>query len=112
MESKAKTTVTFHSGILTIGGTVIEVAYKDAHIFFDFGTEFRPELDLPDDHIETLINNRLVPELKDLYDPRLGYEYHGAEDKEYQHTAVFLSHAHLDHSRMINYLDQLFRCTP
>ncbi len=71
MESKAKTTVTFHSGILTIGGTVIEVAYKDAHIFFDFGTEFRPELDLPDDHIETLINNRLVPELKDLYDPRL-----------------------------------------
>lgn len=30
MESKAKTTVTFHSGILTIGGTVIEVAYKDA----------------------------------------------------------------------------------
>ncbi len=28
-----------------------------------------------------------------------------AEDKEYQHTAVFLSHAHLDHSRMINYLD-------
>lgn len=105
MESKTKTTVTFHSGILTIGGTVIEVAYKDAHIFFDFGTEFRPELDLPDDHIETLINNRLVPELKDLYDPRLGYEYHGAEDKEYQHTAVFLSHAHLDHSRMINYLD-------
>ena len=67
---------------------MIEVAYKDAHIFFDFGTEFRPELDLPDDHIETLIN-RLVPELKDLYDPRLGYEYHGAEDKEYQ-TPLFL----------------------
>ena len=41
------------------------------HIFFDFGTEFRPELDLPDDHIGNLNNNRLVPELKDLYDPRL-----------------------------------------
>ncbi|MGH2311415.1 MBL fold metallo-hydrolase, partial [Enterococcus faecalis] len=68
MESNANTTVTFHSAILTIGGTVIEVAYKDAHMFFDFGTEFRPELDLPDDHIENLINNRIVPGLKHLYD--------------------------------------------
>ena len=46
MVSKDKTTITFHSGILTIGGTVIEVAYKDSHIFFDFGTEFLPELEL------------------------------------------------------------------
>ena len=94
MESKAKTTVTFHSGILTIGGTVIEVAYKDAHIFFDFGTEFRPELDLPDDHIETLINNRLVPELKDLYDPRLGYEYHGTTHSCFLISCPFRSFAH------------------
>ena len=43
MASKDKTTITFHSGILTIGGTVIEVAYKDAHIFFDFGSEYHPE---------------------------------------------------------------------
>ncbi|MCD5002518.1 MBL fold metallo-hydrolase [Enterococcus saccharolyticus] len=105
MESKDKPIITFHSGILTIGGTVIEVAYKDAHIFFDFGTEFRPELNLPDDNLSTLLENRLVPELKDLYDPRLGYQYQGADDQAYQHTAVFLSHAHLDHSRMINYLD-------
>ncbi|MHC5267731.1 MBL fold metallo-hydrolase [Enterococcus sp. LJL98] len=105
MALKDKTTITFHSGILTIGGTVIEVAYKDAHLFFDFGTEFRPELDLPDDDLDTLLANRLVPELKGLYDPRLGYTYQGEETKEYSHTAVFLSHVHLDHSRMINYLD-------
>ena len=49
MVSKDKTVVTFHSGILTIGGTVIEVSYGNSHIFFDFGTEFRPELDLPDE---------------------------------------------------------------
>ena len=83
MESKAKTTVTFHSGILTIGGTVIEVAYKDAHIFFDFGTEFRPELDLPDDHIETLINktymihvqvmNIMVQKTKTINTPLFSY---------------------------------------
>ena len=33
MDLKGKTTVTFHSGILTIGGTVIEVRYEDARIF-------------------------------------------------------------------------------
>ncbi len=33
MESKDKTVITFHSGILTIGGTIIEVAYHDSHIF-------------------------------------------------------------------------------
>ena len=105
MVSKDNTTITFHSGILTIGGTVIEVAYKDAHIFFDFGTEFRPELDLPNDELSTLLENGLIPELKGLYDTRLGYEYQGDDKNEYEHTAVFMSHVHLDHSRMINYLD-------
>ena len=40
MVSKDKTTITFHSGILTIGGTVIEVAYKDSHIFSTSGLSF------------------------------------------------------------------------
>lgn len=105
MVSKDKTVVTFHAGILTIGGTVIEVSYGTSHIFFDFGTEFRPELDLPDESLKTLIQNRLIPNLNDVYDPRLGDYYVGEEEQEYEHTAVFLSHAHLDHSRMINYLD-------
>lgn len=104
MGLKDKTTITFHSGIMTIGGTVIEVAYKDAHIFFDFGTEFRPELDV-DDQLSTLLEHRLVPELKGLYDSRLDYDYQGENHREYTETAVFLSHVHLDHSRMINYLD-------
>ncbi len=105
MASKDKTTITFHSGILTIGGTVIEVAYKDAHIFFDFGSEYHPETPLPDEEIQTLVSHRWIPELKNVYDPRLDYTYQGSETKEYQETAVFLSHAHLDHSKMINFLD-------
>ena len=40
MVSKDKTSITFHSGILTIGGTVIEVAYKDSHIFSTSGLSF------------------------------------------------------------------------
>lgn len=105
MVLKDKTTITFHSGILTIGGTVIEVAYEDAHIFFDFGTEFRPELALPDEQLQTLVDNRLVPELSNVYDPRLSYHYQGETERSFNETAVFLSHAHLDHSRMVNYLD-------
>ena len=89
MASKAKTTVTFHSGILTIGGTVIEVAYKDAHIFFDFGSEYHPEQPLPDEALQTLVDHRWVPQLRNVYDPRLSYTYHGSEQKDYQETAVF-----------------------
>ena len=68
MVSKDKTTITFHSGILTIGGTVIEVAYKDSHIFFDFGTEFLPKLELTDESVQTLVNHRVIPHLKNVYD--------------------------------------------
>ncbi|EMF0075276.1 MBL fold metallo-hydrolase [Enterococcus hirae] len=108
MESKDKTVITFHSGILTIGGTIIEVAYHDSHIFFDFGTEYRPELDLADESLNTLLEHRLIPDLNGLYDPRLFDQVQHiqvGEREPYQHTAVFLSHAHLDHSKMINYLD-------
>ena len=38
-----KTKITFHNGILTIGGTIIEVVYEDSHIFFDFGSEYNPK---------------------------------------------------------------------
>ncbi|MDR0300275.1 MAG: MBL fold metallo-hydrolase [Streptococcaceae bacterium] len=105
MASKDKIDVIFHAGVMTIGGTIVEVAYHDAHIFFDFGTEFRPELDLSDESLKTLLENRLIPELKDIYDFRFDYDYKGMERPDFQHTAVFLSHAHLDHTRMANYLD-------
>ncbi|AMC94450.1 MBL fold metallo-hydrolase [Erysipelothrix larvae] len=93
-----KTRITFHAGVLTIGGTVIEINYEGSRIFFDFGTEFRPELKLKDELLDTLIEHRLIPEL-DVYDEVFGRTVNGAN------TAVFLSHCHLDHTRMINYLD-------
>ena len=103
MVLKDKTQVIFHSGILTIGGTVIEVRYNDDHIFFDFGSEYRPELDLPDEQIQTLLKYRLIPQLNDVYDKR--FELASTANQQFKHTAVFLSHAHLDHSKMINFLD-------
>lgn len=93
-----KTKITFHSGILTIGGTVIEISYGASRIFFDFGTEYRPELVLKDNSLATLLENRLVPEL-DIYDEAI------RSGAKIENTAVFLSHIHLDHTRMVNYLD-------
>ncbi|WP_071130704.1 MBL fold metallo-hydrolase [Enterococcus timonensis] len=103
MASKAKTTVTFHSGVMTIGGTVIEVAYENAHVFFDFGTEFRPEIPLPNQDLETLLEYRLIPQLPGLYDSKLAGSQH--DEENFINTAVFISHVHLDHTKMINYLD-------
>ena len=91
MVSKDKTTITFHSGILTIGGTVIEVAYKDSHIFFDFGTEFLPKLELTDESVQTLVNHRVIPHLKNVYDARIPYKYEGDEDKDYAILEVITS---------------------
>lgn len=72
MGSKAnqKTSITFHSGLMTIGGTVIEVAYGDDRIFFDFGTEYHPEINLPNEELPTLLDVGFIPAI-DIYDPRL-----------------------------------------
>lgn len=98
-----KTQIYFHSGVLTIGGTIIEITYGNARIFFDFGTEFVPSLKLKDESLQTLLEHRLVPELDHVYDPRLGY--HEKTPKTDKESAVFISHCHLDHTRMLNYLD-------
>lgn len=100
-----KTTITFHAGILTIGGTVIEIAYQDSHIFFDFGTEFKPELKLKDETIGVLLENNLIPYLEHMYDPLLEGAPVSSKPDTFKHTAVFLSHCHLDHTRMVNWLD-------
>ncbi len=70
MVSKDKTSITFHSGILTIAD-VIEVAYKDSHIFLDFGTERSlPELELPDESWCKHHIIKVIPHLK-IYDARI-----------------------------------------
>lgn len=99
-----QTQVTYHKGVDTIGGTNIEIAHGDAHIFFDLGTEYRPELDLPDESYATLIQNNLIPQLNGFYDENL----EGAPkwESDYKHTAAFISHLHLDHTKMLNFVDQ------
>ncbi len=97
-----RTTVTYYNGLNTIGGNVIEVAYGDSHVFFDLGTVFRPELNLPDENWATLVKNQIIPDVDNLYDPKLTGK--PLDESRFKHSAAYISHVHLDHSRMLNFL--------
>ena len=100
-----KTKITFHNGILTIGGTIIEVVYEDSHIFFDFGSEYNPSASFQPSNLQELLDEKLVPYLNNMYDPSIELKGYKSSEDNFKHTAVFLSHMHLDHSKIINYLN-------
>lgn len=100
-----KTKITFHNGILTIGGTIIEIVYEDSHIFFDFGSEYNPKAPVQPTDLQGLLDEGLVPYLNNMYDPRIPLKGYESKEDSFKNTAVFLSHVHLDHSKIVNYLN-------
>ena len=100
-----KTKITFHNGILTIGGTIIEIAYEDSHIFFDFGSEYDPASPKQPKDLQDLLDMNLVPYLDNMFDPSIELKGYESKEDNFKDTAVFLSHVHLDHSKIINYLN-------
>lgn len=100
-----KTKITFHNGILTIGGTIIEIKYEDSHIFFDFGSEYNPRAEVQPTDLQGLLDENLVPYLNNMFDPRIPLNGYESKEDDFKNTAVFLSHVHLDHSKIVNYLN-------
>ena len=100
-----KTKITFHNGILTIGGTIIEIAYEDSHIFFDFGSEYDPASPKQPNDLQDLLDMNLVPYIDNMFDPSIELKGYESKEDKFKDTAVFLSHVHLDHSKIINYLN-------
>ncbi len=100
-----KTKITFHNGILTIGGTIIEIAYEDSRIFFDFGSEYDPASPHQPKDLQDLLDMNLVPYLDNMFDPSIELKGYESKEDKFKDTAVFLSHVHLDHSKIINYLN-------
>lgn len=100
-----KTKITFHNGILTIGGTIIEVVYEDSHIFFDFGSEYNPKAPVQPENLQELLDENLVPYLDNMFDPSIPLKGYKSKENNFKNTAVFLSHMHLDHSKIVNYLN-------
>ncbi|QYN58060.1 MBL fold metallo-hydrolase [Lactobacillus panisapium] len=102
MTSKAKTTITFYNGLTTIGGPMIEVAYRRSHVLFDLGEVYRPELALPDEKYETLVKHQLIGDVPNFYDPAITGK--PIDHERWEHTAAYMSHLHLDHSKAMNFL--------
>ena len=100
-----KTKITFHNGILTIGGTIIEIEYEDSHIFFDFGSEYNPKSPIQPENLQDLLDEGLVPYLNNIFDPEILLKGFESKKDNFKNTAVFLSHVHLDHSKIVNYLN-------
>ncbi|MGL5150510.1 MAG: MBL fold metallo-hydrolase [Clostridium sp.] len=100
-----KTKITFHNGILTIGGTIIEIAYEDSRVFFDFGSEYDPASTKKQENLQDLLDQNLVPYIDNMFDPSIPLNGYNSKEDEFKNTAVFLSHVHLDHSKIINYLN-------
>ena len=104
MMKNKKTKITFHSGVLTIGGTIIEIEYEDSHIFFDFGSEFNPSASVKPSDLQGLLDNNLVQYLDNIFDTKIPLKGYKSKENKFKYTAVFLSHIHLDHSKIVNYL--------
>ena len=92
-----KTRITFHNGILTIGGTIIEIAYEDSHIFFDFGSEYEPKAEKQPENLQELLDEKLVPYIDNIFDPDIKLKGYVSKESKFKYSAVFLSHVHLDH---------------
>lgn len=84
-----KTKITFHNGILTIGGTIIEIAYEDSHIFFDFGSEYNPQAKVQPEDLQGLLDENLVPYLNNMFDPRIPLANYKSKEDEFKNTAVY-----------------------
>lgn len=96
------TKVTYHHGMRTIGGTYIEVEHNGYRIYFDFGSVFNPKISMEGNFLEKAIKNDLIPELNGVYDRNIT----GQLNEDYSKKAVFISHIHLDHTQMINFVDK------
>lgn len=104
MTLKDKTKVTFYNGLRTIGGPMIEVAYNHSHLLFDLGEVYEPQLGLKpaDENYHTLIKYHLIGDVPNFYDPQITGK--ALDNKRWHHSAAFISHLHLDHSKALNLL--------
>ncbi len=102
----------FYGGIGEIGGNKILVEDRETRVFFDFGQSFSMGCDfftgwLGPRNVNGLrdyFEFGLLPKLKGLY-ARDQLEFTDVPYCEPEFDAVFLSHAHFDHTNHIQFLD-------
>ena len=106
MSFKNKATqIIFHNGMKTIGGTLIEVIYQNSHIYFDFGSIYNPSAPVQPTDLQGLLDEEMAVYTDNIFDPAINLSGYASKPNEFAHTGVFLSHMHLDHSKLVNYLN-------
>lgn len=108
MKNKTKTKITFHAGLDSIGGVIMELRYEDCRVFFEAGLAFDPSFDLSRLKKRKLISDLLylkqLPAIDGIYakedlDERIcliPYEEYPIKEQ-----AFFISHLHFDHMAMM-----------
>ncbi len=88
--------ITIHRGAHTIGGSCIEVNSNGCRILLDVGMPLMEKggAEIAPDKLENpSIDNGILPDVKGLY-----------KDQAPEIDAVFISHAHMDHYGLLNYI--------
>ena len=109
---KNRTTITFHSGLDTIGGVIMEVRYNDCRAFFEAGTAYNPAFDMFNGSVNlrrNFVSDYLwineIPKINGIYrkeDIQDRYpDLIAAEDFDITDQAFYITHMHLDHMRMM-----------
>ena len=109
---KNRTTITFHSGLDSIGGVIMEVRYNNDRAFFEAGTAYNPGFDMFDGHVKLRKNFiadylwiREIPAINGIYRKEFISERYpeliSAEDYPIDNQAFYITHMHLDHMRMM-----------
>jgi len=112
--------ITCYGGVNSIGGNKILLEDGDTRLFFDFGTSFSKRYDFFEEYLKPrsgmglldLLFMELLPPLKGIYRqdlvPNRDLWLHFARSSHYREltiNGVLLSHAHIDHSGYISFLD-------
>ena len=101
------TSLTFYAGIHTIGGVVLSIVHGGHRVLLEIGTAYEPETDVYDGSVRPRLRSRLRDELLLGRVPLVDGLYSRADMQDFSrlqsaeecalHTAVFVSHLHLDH---------------
>jgi ribonuclease J len=99
---KQKTTLTFYGGVNEIGGNKILLQDGDVKVFFDFGMSFAlkkqyysPPFLSPKSE-KSLQELGILPKIEGIY----------IDEKSPEIDAVLISHAHMDHSAYISFINR------
>jgi ribonuclease J len=98
---KHETTLTFYGGVNEIGGNKILLKDGDTKVFFDFGMSFAAKRQYYSPPYLSPKSEKSLRELGIL--PRVRGVY---INEEPEIDAVFISHAHMDHSAYISFINR------